>query len=119
RILGTAPDAHEVNNESLLAFVHPDDRERVLAARAKALEGGDIPEVEHRIVRPDGTIRHVVQRAKLVRDANGEPEMLYGTIQDVSEHRRIEEEVRTRARQQEAVSRLGQQALKENNLHAL
>lgn len=110
RILGITPESAG-RNFSVLDFVHPEDRERVLVARSEALQGKDISEVEHRVIRPDGDVRHVVQRGKVVTDARGRPNILYGTMQDVSEQRRIEKEMDARARQQAAVANLGQLAL--------
>jgi len=115
KILGISPESAG-QDVSMLEFIHPDDRERVLAAREQALKGGDIPEIEHRIIRLDGEIRYVVQRGKLITDANGRPQVLYGTMQDVTRHHRIEEETHVRARQQAVVAKLGQLALNENDL---
>lgn len=110
RILGVSPETAG-RNFSVLDFVHPDDRERVLAARSDALQGKNVSDVEHRIIRPGGEVRHVVQRGRLIEDAQGRPSVLYGTMQDITDQRRIEKEMKVRARQQAAVANLGQLAL--------
>lgn len=75
-------------------FVHPDDAWRVadevrktLAAEAPGYEG----RVEHRIVRRDGEIRHIVVRYRLIRDEKGRPVKTIGANQDFTERKRIEE----------------------------
>ncbi|MEO8281620.1 MAG: PAS domain S-box protein, partial [Ideonella sp.] len=42
-------------------------------------------DIEHRIVRPDGEIRHVRERAELVHDENHHPVVLSGTVMDITE----------------------------------
>jgi signal transduction histidine kinase/ActR/RegA family two-component response regulator len=47
-------------------FVHPDDRERVREFGLQWMEQPDVPmEIAHRIVQPDGQVRHVVARARV------------------------------------------------------
>lgn len=92
RILGTTPESVD-EIRSMQAFIHPDDRKRVLKAREEALEG-HVSEIEHRIVRPDGETRVVVQRGRLIADSEGRPQLLYGTMQDVTESRKAEAEIK-------------------------
>ncbi len=67
-------------------LIHPDDRERRRrAVRAAAAAGY---ELEYRIVRADGALRWVRERAYPVRDADGEVDRLGGVIEDVTERRR-------------------------------
>src|SRR5690606_25774417 len=56
----------------IAALVHPDDRALLDEARADAMRGKRT-EFQHRVVRPDGSIRHVRERVQLVRDEHGEP----------------------------------------------
>ncbi|HEX6929326.1 MAG TPA: PAS domain S-box protein, partial [Gammaproteobacteria bacterium] len=72
--------------ETIATVVHPDDRPLLDAARERAMRG-EQTEFEHRIIRPDGELRHVRERVHLVRNENGEPERLFGTIQDITEQR--------------------------------
>jgi len=72
-----------------LAAVHPDDRERVATARARMPLGGY--DEEYRVVRPDGTVRRVRDRAFPVRDADGRVLRNAGIAEDITDRRRTEE----------------------------
>jgi diguanylate cyclase (GGDEF)-like protein/PAS domain S-box-containing protein len=71
--------------------IHPDDVMRVRNRRAKLLENGNLTQ-EYRILRPDGTIRWIEDRAKAVRDANGKVLRFDGVEIDITG--RKEDEVR-------------------------
>jgi PAS domain S-box-containing protein len=69
--------------------VHPDDRERVREAVAKAIEANSDYDIEHRIVRrSDREVRLVHQQAKIVK--SGKSAHLVGSIKDITEKRRGE-----------------------------
>jgi diguanylate cyclase (GGDEF)-like protein/PAS domain S-box-containing protein len=95
RIFGTTPDAFDPTFEGFLGFVHPDDRPELRAAQDAALGGEAALDVEHRIVRADGDVRWVHQRAELVDDEEGP--RLSGTVEDVTEQRRLEQALRHRS----------------------
>jgi PAS domain S-box-containing protein len=101
RILGLPADAAP-SLEQFLALVHPDDRARVAAAVGPGAERGPF-EIEYRVVRPDGAVRSVVSRAEFA--AAGAGSLMTGTIHDVTERARIEEELR-RAHNLEALGLL-------------
>lgn len=90
--------------------IHPEDRERVLeAVRAKqAIEAYD--EV-YRIVRPDGSLRWIRDRAFPVRNAAGQVVRIAGIAEDVTALRRAEEELRDRVVRETALAELGRLAL--------
>ncbi len=69
--------------------MHPEDRDRVsnFAQNILETEGG---EIEYRIVRPDGEIRWLRDRAHLIRDADGKPIRLDGIATDISARQRRE-----------------------------
>jgi PAS domain S-box-containing protein len=67
-----------------LRIVHSDDRERVRAAVAAAIAGGEPYDLEFRVVWPDGSVRTIVERGEVVRDAAGAPVRLRGIAFDVT-----------------------------------
>jgi len=71
--------------------IHPDDRDRVAAvfARADAERAGY--EIEYRILRPDGEVRHVLEIGEAVTDASGRTVEHIGTTQDITGHKCVED----------------------------
>lgn len=118
-ILGLDPAGCRPGEDLILAAVHPDDRQRLLEQRGNAIDETGTLALTHRIVRPDGAERFVWQQARVATDSGGTKTKLYGTIQDITQQKRVEAELQTRARQQEAVARLGQMALSDLSLDAL
>ena len=78
--------------EDWVARVHPADRERFVAAAA-ARTGGAFDE-EYRIVRPDGGVRWVRNKASPVRDASGNVTHIFGVCEDITERRELESQLR-------------------------
>ena len=76
-----------------LELVHPDDRARVLDAVTTARQGDGRFEMEFRIVRPNGEVRIVHCRGEATRDETGRELRTFGTIQDITELRRAQEEL--------------------------
>lgn len=94
RDLYWSPEVHDIFGlppeqsptfDTLVRVIHPDDRPLFLEARADALQGGRPYEIGVRIVRPDGQVRHVQLLAEIVRDDDGTPRRLIGTVQDRTE----------------------------------
>ncbi|HVL81943.1 MAG TPA: PAS domain S-box protein [Actinomycetota bacterium] len=92
--------------------VHPADRARVEGSLRHALDGGsETWEESYRFLRADGSYAEVVDRAAILRDDEGRPIRVVGSMSDISDRIRFENELAARARQQEAVARLGLRAL--------
>ena len=85
RIYGIEPGRFSGRAETFFSLVHPDDRAIVLEAEQQTREGGAAYEIEFRIVRPDGTIRTIHGSGALIRDEDGGPGRLLGTVQDITE----------------------------------
>lgn len=105
RILGL-PESIEPSYDRFLESVHPDDRDRFLQARTTALLGMAPFSIDHRIVRPDGTVRHVHQEATAeVQD--GEVVRLLGTMQDITDRMVLTRSlIDTESRRRELLHRL-------------
>ena len=70
--------------------VHPEDRPAVEQALAHASAGKSVFSYENRIVRPDGSIRHVQSTGHPTADEGGELAFV-GTVMDITERRTAEE----------------------------
>jgi PAS domain S-box-containing protein len=89
-IHGLAPGSFGGTFADAQKTFHPDDRERVLHLIDRILAGDEAPQVEYRIVRPDGTVRWVEGRGELFRDEAGRPVRMAGVCLDVTERRQAE-----------------------------
>ncbi len=105
RIFGLPPGQFEGTRDSFLERVHPDDRDRVIAAARAVWDGTQAYDLEHRIVRADGEVRWVHERAHPERDAEGRPMRLVGVAQDITERKHLEEQLR-QAQKMEAIGQL-------------
>ena len=90
-ILGLAPDtAPDV--AAFFNCIHPEDREHAQKSVAHSFERPGGWEMEYRIVRPDGSIHWVMDRARGIADGNGKVGRILGLIADVTELRHAQTE---------------------------
>ena len=80
--------------EEIYRRLHPQDVERVREARRKAMQEKADYDAHYRIVRRDGTTRHLHATGHPVLDANGEVTELVGVVTDVTESKRAEQALR-------------------------
>jgi PAS domain S-box-containing protein len=73
---------------SWMEAIHPEDRQRVLLAVGRQSLG--IYREEYRIVRPDGSVRWIWDRAYPIRDASGVVYRIVGLAEDVTDRKRVE-----------------------------
>jgi PAS domain S-box-containing protein len=75
-----------------LNSLHPEDRHRIADASLTKQIAGSYDE-EYRIVRPDGVIRWIHDRAFPIRDEAGKIYRIAGIAEDITERKRLEQEV--------------------------
>ncbi len=97
QIFGISPQEFDGNSEAFLNRVHPEDHEIVIDAVRSALANASPFRFEHRIKRPDGEVRVLQGRGKVIVDSDGKPIKLIGTEQDITDRRRVEEQVHAQA----------------------
>jgi PAS domain S-box-containing protein len=101
RIWGFELTPRPPDRDTVLQRVHPDDRDRARQNGDKGMRGGTPIDQEYRIVLPDGTCKHLHAVGRPMVSANGELIEMIGTVVDVTERKRAQEE-RERLRQLEA-----------------
>ena len=77
-------------------FVHPDDMwvfQQVAEKRLASRDREFLLDAEHRIVRRDGEVRHVLARIRISRDATGRVTRYYGANQDITERKQAQEKL--------------------------
>ena len=102
RIYGVERGSFDVTYDAFLTMVHREDRANLEEAVRGALASGGMFEVEHRIVRPDGSERTVAGRGRTVCDGDGRPLRMLGTELDITDRTRAEEQRRELADAQSA-----------------
>nr|WP_255635922.1 response regulator [Azospirillum sp. 412522] len=94
RILGLPPQQVVPTVELSRSCYHPDDLPRLAGLVERARTAGEGFSVEARIVRPDGAFRHVFIRGMAECGADGRPVGLLGVVQDITDAKREEAELR-------------------------
>jgi two-component system, cell cycle sensor histidine kinase and response regulator CckA len=108
---GVGPDA-PASYEAFLDLVHPDDRQHVDAAVARAREADGDFEFEYRVRRPTGEVRWFLCRGRILFDDQEEETRVLGVAMDISDRKlaetdrtQLEEQLR-QAQKLQAVGRL-------------
>ncbi|HXY39589.1 MAG TPA: ATP-binding protein [Vicinamibacteria bacterium] len=85
-------DTDDPSRSWLQKYIHPDDQPQVLAAVEEAIRTRSVFQMEHRILRVDGSLGWTFSRAVPLLDGNGEILEWFGAASDVTERKRAEEE---------------------------
>jgi PAS domain S-box-containing protein len=94
RIFGLNPQEGVPTTETFWQRIHPEDLDRTYELLAKAALGNMEYEHDHRIVLPDGTVKHIHAIGHPVLGENGQVAEYFGTATDVTERKRAEEALR-------------------------
>jgi PAS domain S-box-containing protein len=92
RIYGYPPGT-EPTPDLILQRAHPDDVGLLKGALERAAQGGSDFNCEHRLLMPDGSIKHLHDLTHCFRDAAGNEEIV-GAIMDITERKLTEEAIR-------------------------
>ena len=105
RIRGFVPTEFEPTIDNIVPYVHIDDREPMGRWLAELTRGGTESAREMRIVRPTGDVRLVRVEGQAMVDSDGVVRRLSGTMQDISDQRRIEQHL-AQSQKMEAIGNL-------------
>jgi diguanylate cyclase (GGDEF)-like protein/PAS domain S-box-containing protein len=116
RILGVTADAYMADSDMWLGMVHEDDREKVREQSEAFLvgSGGDLD--DYRMVRPDGRVVWIRDRAYAYRDEDGRVILEQGLLFDVTELKEAEARVAHMA-YHDPLTGLANRLLFEESLH--
>jgi len=94
KVLGFPELEHETELQWWLDHIHPDDRDRVLTSQAEALDSGaDFWHEEYRFLTASGDWIDVKSRCVIVRNNEGQPVRLVGSMLDITQQKKAEAEL--------------------------
>ncbi|MGH2751886.1 MAG: PAS domain S-box protein [Actinomycetota bacterium] len=94
QIFGVDPTSFSASLEGFMEIVHPDDREAMRTMVERLYESEDSFSVDHRVLRPDGKVRIMHARGKVMRDIGGRAVRVIGTSQDITRRKHAEAALR-------------------------
>jgi PAS domain S-box-containing protein len=93
RVLGYTPEEWLAHPHPMASFVHPDDLDDVWREEERSERAGDTFRAEYRMRAKDGGWVWILDEAITVRDDDGLPLVLQGTMFDITERKRAEAEL--------------------------
>ncbi len=101
------PEENEHSSASFLSFVHPDDLGFVIKKILESQTSFSTVSFHYRIVRRDGTIRHIYSQSEIELNAEGKPVDQYGIVHDVTEQNEAQEQnLQTQQRYKQVVDNI-------------
>ncbi|MBT3204143.1 MAG: PAS domain S-box protein [Gammaproteobacteria bacterium] len=94
RIFGYAPQTFTPSESRKLESVHPDDRSKFQSHIRQGLKTREKFEFEFRLLRSNNEVRIVRSLNEVIRDREGEAVLLLGTLQDVTQRRQTDAQLR-------------------------
>jgi len=104
-ILGISPEQWMSDSSNWVNHLHPDDRDRALAAETQFWEAGGAYHAEYRLVTGDGRILWFRDDAIYLKTTDGQRPVMQGVLHDVTEHKQLEDQLR-HSQKMEAVGQL-------------
>jgi len=94
-IFGRSPNNSPPSYEEHKKYIHPDDWTIFDRAVNNAVNNGVGYKLKLRVVRPDETLRWIITKCEAIMDASGDVERLIGTVIDVTDEQKLENELET------------------------
>jgi two-component system, sensor histidine kinase and response regulator len=106
RVLGYTPEEWLAHPHPMGSFVHPDDLDAVWVEEERSQQAGDTFRAEYRMRAKDGRWIWILDEAIAVRDDEGRPFVLQGTMFDITERKRAEDELASALERLQTLDRL-------------
>ena len=120
RIFGIDPmePSEAAIKDDIEPCIHPEDRELVRAVLEGALQGTRPYDLEYRIFKKDGSICTLHAVARVIRDDHGQPVHMFGSVQDITERKAVEAQLRRSQQSLVEAQRIGRSGSWEVNFIA-
>ena len=92
-LLGISPEEYIADPDLWYKHLHPDDKERALAAYLAGRDSGEPFTFEYRLLARDGRVVWFRDSAVVVKDAEGRPAFIHGVMLDITEAKKAEEQL--------------------------
>jgi two-component system sensor histidine kinase UhpB len=102
--LGLSRSQEPIAMETLSQFVHPEDLERVQESGRAAKENGKEPDLDHRLLAPDGGVIYVHVKGAIIKNSFGAPARMLITAVDITDRKQQEQELSANRERLEALS---------------
>lgn len=101
RILGFNPAEQEPSLEMYLKAIRPEDRDLIGKIIAEVADLGTVVNMDYSITGADGAVRHMHAEIQAIMNSRGNPQKIFGTVQDVTSAKRAEAMIRESKKQAE------------------
>ena len=85
QLYGLPSEQTHISSLDAIAFIHPEDREGVAAARDRLLDGDTSVTVEARIIRTDGAVRWLSMHTEVIPGPDGLPYRIVSAQRDITD----------------------------------
>ncbi len=112
-LYGVTREGTPSNADAWINGLHPEDKESALAACQAALNGEKDFDIEFRVLRPDGTVKHLKANGLVIMGADRKPDRMLGINADITKQKQAEAEksrLENRLQQSEKIESIGQLA---------
>jgi diguanylate cyclase (GGDEF)-like protein/PAS domain S-box-containing protein len=93
-LLGYTVEEWKAETDLFARLLHPDDRERVLAAHARTHDTHEPLSLEYRLIARDGRVVWLRDEGVVVLDEHGQPLNMQGYLLDITREREAEQQLR-------------------------
>jgi PAS domain S-box-containing protein len=93
-LIGLPPCNGVLTREEWVATIHPEDLEAVVLELGAAIDSGLRHQSEYRTLTTTGEVRWLASRGEVVKDTQGHPARIIGTLSDITERKQLEEKLR-------------------------
>jgi PAS domain S-box-containing protein len=94
RVFDIDQETYDGKPEILLSRIHPEDKDVFLNSMNSNIVNASSPALEYRVIHRDGSIHNIYAEGRYTFDESGKPIYSYGTAQDITERKKLEDELK-------------------------